>query len=859
MADRSEGPGNVTHDRLELRAPVAGILVAISDVPDAAFASESLGPGIAIEPLEPIICAPCDGEIIAVARTLHAITMRATNGAEILIHIGIDTVALAGEGFDVLVKTGDQVAAGAQLIRFDYETMVRRVKSLCTPIIITNGEDYDVNRLVSPGRLALGDPLLQLVRKISATRSGAAVIDASSPSVSGEVILELVDGLHARPAAQIARLAKTFDGTVELGLSGKMVNAKSTASMMGLGVQHGDELTIAARGDGAKAIVAELIALIQAGAGDKVQPVQGGTGPIEPACPKGLETNTDADGAYIGVTASSGMAIGPVFIHQPPRYDMPAKAGTVIEEYEALQAAIAEARTNILAEAADARDAQAALLEAHAEMVDDPALMHASETRLETGDTAGPAWQAAIAEQSQTLESAGDPRIAERVADLKDLEARVLSALYGAPAELPVAEIEGAIVFAEDLLPSEFMRYASANLAGLCLAAGGVTSHVSILAGGENIPTLVALGQNILDVAPGAMALINAATSRLVIDPSNDEISALQQRLALRKAAEAEAALMTSEPARTSDDVRINVYANLSSVTEAANAAQLGAEGCGLLRTEFLFTDRATAPTEDEQAISYAAIADCLSERPLTIRTLDIGGDKPVPFLNLGHEANPALGLRGVRTFFAHEDIMHDQVRAILTASRRSDILIMLPMVSSPQEIIDFRAVVTQIAKKMEVSTIPPIGTMVETPASAVIADQICRVADFVSIGTNDLTQYTLAMDRGQPALAGCIDGLHPAVVTLIGRVGGAAGSADISAGVCGGLASDPVAVPILLGLGITKLSVTLSMIAPVKAIIRSLDIGQCRGVAQKAQTLNSPAEVRQLVLDEWPHLDRWL
>ncbi len=856
MADSSEIEPNLA--KLSVGAPVAGLVVALGDVPDAAFAGEALGPGIAIEPLESVICAPCDGEIIAVARTLHAVTLRATNGAEVLIHTGIDTVALAGEGFELLVEVGADIVAGTPLIRFDYEAVVSRAKSLCTPIIITNGEDYDICNTASSPRLALGDAMMEITRKRAAGRPDTGVLEASGPSVSEQIVIELALGIHARPAAQIARLAKTFAGRVEFGPADKRVDAKSTASMMGLGVRHGDEVTVAAHGTGSDAVVAKLIALIKSGAGDPVQPITANDDSKVLVAHK-QPAKRDENGAYIGVTASGGMAIGRVYVHRPQSHDIPETVASENEESEALQTAIAVTQKAILIEARTANEEQAALLDAHAEIVVDPVLIHAASKRVKAGDSAGKAWQSAIAQQAQVLEAAGDPRIAERVADLKDLEARVFNALYGPLETVAAEEIEGAIIFAEDLLPSEFMRYSNAKLSGLCLAAGGVTSHVSILAGAANIPTLVALGDEILNIAPGTPAMINAAVSRLVIDPSSDEVGVLKARLALRQETEAEAALLAMEPARTTDGTRISVFANLSSVAEAANAVRLGAEGCGLLRTEFLFTDRASAPTTDEQALCYAAISNCLDKRSLTIRTLDIGGDKPVPFLNLGHEANPALGLRGIRTFLAHPDVMRAQVEAILTAAARGDIQIMLPMVSSPQEIVDFRAAVTEIAKDMEIEKIPPIGTMIETPASAVMAQQICRVADVVSIGTNDLTQYTLAMDRGQPALAGSIDGLHPAVVGLMARVGAAASTAEISAGVCGGLASDPIAVPILLGLGITKLSATLSMIAPIKAIVRSLDLQQCRFAAEKAQALNSPTEVRQLVLDEWPQLDRWL
>lgn len=833
--------------RVDIQAPCRGFVVALDAIPDAAFAGGALGPGIGIEPLESGLYAPCDAEVIAVSRTRHAVTLKAGNGAEILIHAGIDTVKLDGKGFAPQVSAGQSVKAGDPLLQLDLGALAEAAPSLCTPVIITNGDAFAVDVLAAPGLVDRGAQILQA----TATTAVAELADSSGESARETLILELADGVHARPAARIAKCAKGFSGRIELVRDGVTVNAKSAASLMGLGTAHGDRIEIIATGSGAAEAVAELAALIRAGAGDAVTPVAADS-PVLVEAPAGTPAELS------GVAASPGVAVGPIHLHTAAQFDIPATAEDIAAEQARLDAALKQVQTAIADEARQARGERAALLEAHAELADDPALIDAARDLIAQGASAGAAWQAVTREQAAQLEATGDKRMAERVADLADIEARILGALYGTAEAVDPADLSGAIIIAADLLPSEFMRYAQAGIAGLALAEGGATSHVAILAAAENVPALIGLGPRALSLPQGNPALLDTAACKLVLDPPDAAVTAIRDRKRQRKEAEALAALAAGDPARTRDDRRIHVYANLASIDDATSALRNGAEGCGLLRTEFLFTHRRTPPGETEQAEVYMAISQCLKNQPLTVRTLDIGGDKPVPFLDLGDEPNPALGLRGIRTLFAHPELMREQVRALLGVAARRDIQIMLPMVSSPSELVDFRRIARELADEMEIDKLPPIGTMIETPASAVIADQICAVADFVSIGTNDLTQYTLAMDRGHAALAGRMDALHPAVLALIGQVGAAARRAGIPASVCGGLASDPVAVPALIGLGIGKLSVVQSMIAPIKAIVRELDAEHCTRFAADLHTLDSAEMIRARLVAEWPQLDRW-
>ncbi|WP_312491308.1 phosphoenolpyruvate--protein phosphotransferase, partial [Sphingomonas sp.] len=454
--------------------------------------------------------------------------------------------------------------------------------------------------------------------------------------------------------------------------------------------------------------------------------------------------------------------------------------------------------------AAAAGGARGGVMAAHGAMLADPTLSEAAMAGVGRGLSAGVAWQEAIAEQVAILLSSGDRRIAERADDLRDLERHVLAALAGLPIEGPSVPA-GAILVAEDLLPSQVAALDAGAVAGIALVKGGPTSHAAILAAGMGLPMAVAFGEALAALEDGRMIVLDA--DRGLIDPEPDAgAQAMARDIITRRRTEMEAARTAQGPCRMADGTRIEMFANLGSVADAEAAVAEGAEGCGLLRTEFLFLERATAPTRDEQARDYQAIADALGDRPMIVRLLDVGGDKPAPYMDLPVEENPALGLRGIRVSLADPQLLEDQVAAILAV--RQPCRIMAPMVASLSELESVRDVVERQGGKAEV------GVMIETPAAAISADILARKADFFSIGTNDLTQYTLAMDRGNAAVAAGVDGLHPAVLRLIGTTCDGAAKHGTPVGVCGSLAADRLAVPILLGLGVTELSAPPARVA---------------------------------------------
>jgi phosphoenolpyruvate-protein phosphotransferase len=398
------------------------------------------------------------------------------------------------------------------------------------------------------------------------------------------------------------------------------------------------------------------------------------------------------------------------------------------------------------------------------------------------------------------------------------------------------------------LLPSELTSLDRKRLVAIVLSGGGATSHVAILAAAMEIPMLIGVGPALRDVAEGQMLIVDADHATLNAAPTKDALADAKSNVDERIARHAALRVAAAKESHSLDGSRIEVFANLGSVADAVTAVENGAEGCGLLRTEFLFIDRETAPTEDEQLEAYQSIANALGGRPLILRMMDVGGDKPLRYLPLPPEENPALGLRGVRAALLHADLMRAQLRAALRVRPTGIVRLLIPMVTEVSEIVAVRNVVDQLAIELQLQGRVALGAMVETPAAALTAATLIREVDFLSIGSNDLTQYTLAMDRGHSALARRTDALHPAVLQLIAAAAGAARAAGKLVAVCGGVAADSTAVPILLGLGIDELSVVPSTIPMLKRQIGGLRIAECRDLAERCLRLSSASEVRALV-----------
>jgi multiphosphoryl transfer protein len=846
---------------LVLVAPLAGWSTPLGEAPDPVFAARMLGDGLAIDPTGATLHAPCDGEIIALPQSKHALTLRSDAGAEILMHIGIDTVGLGGEGFEAHVKLGRRVAAGERLITFDLDLIARRAKSLLTPILLLEGCGFAVVRSIESREIAVGDVLLEIApieeasgRSGSAQPGSAAVRDEIAGGEVRRVRVALEHGIHARPAAQIVSALKPLGGEVELVAHGRTANARSTVALMKLGVRKGDQVEVRAVSRDAASAIDAVAAVLSGAHGESggfaraPQRAPSKSTPVPPLVATAV-VEARAGAALPGVIASRGLAVGQAVRLAVREIEVTQIGAGVAHETLALDGARAQVRSRLEAARASRSGTAREIIEAHLELLDDPELTEKALALIADGASAAYSWRQAIRGSIEALRALGDPRMAERVDDLLDLERQVLLALSGnvgaAAQELP----PDAIVLAEELLPSQFVALDATRLAGICLAAGGATSHVSILAAAMGIPALVALGPAVRRIAERTPLLLDADAGLLHVDPGAERLAAARRQLELRAArrvAEREAA---RHDCYTADGRRIEVFANIGSLAEAQAAARNGAEGCGLLRTEFLFLERQTPPSEAEQQAEYQQLAEALAGKPLTIRTLDIGGDKPIPYLPMPTEENPALGLRGVRTSLWRPDLLRQQLRAILGVRPYGQCRILLPMITDVAEIRSVRAMVEEA--RAEIGRHEPIelGVMIETPASALLAESIAVEADFFSIGTNDLTQYTLAMDRGHPELAARLDALHPAVLRLIARTAEAAQARKRTVAVCGGLASDPVAAPILIGLGVQELSAVPSIVPRLKALIRKLTLADCTDIARQALEQSSAEAVRALAV----------
>jgi multiphosphoryl transfer protein len=822
---------------LVLLSPLDGWACSLAEVPDPVFAEAMLGDGIAVDPTSGVLRAPCDAVVFNLHAARHAVSLRTAAGLEILLHVGLETVALGGEGFEAHVAAGQAVRAGDALLSFDLDRVARQAVSLISPMVITEAAGFSIAERHADRLVSAGQPLLRLS---AGARAIAPVASRGGAPSTRAVVVPLAHGLHARPAARIAQCAAAHGAEVTVAWAGREASARSPVGLMALGLRQGDTAMLSATGPDAEAALAAIAALIESGMGEAHAPAPAPALKPRPVGPS-------VGGRLRGVTAAPGLAIGIAARLTQPELAVVEAGQGVAHERAALTVALAEVAAQIAqAAAGDTDPTRRAILGAHAAFLDDPTLTQEADRLIGEGKSAGYAWKAAVGGFVDALRSLADRRMAERVDDLMDLERRVLSALAGdacAAPDLPA----GAILLAGELLPSQLMAIPAGRLAGLCTGGGGPTSHVAILAAAMGIPAVVAVGPGLDAVAEGATVILDADAGTLEASPGAPALEAAQGRLAARATRREAARGAAGELATLADGTPLPVLANLGSLAEAQAATASGAEGCGLLRTEFLFLERETAPDEDEQAERYQAVADALGDRPLVVRLLDIGGDKPVAYLPSPDEDNPALGVRGVRLLLRRPQLLRAQLRAILRVAPSGRCSIMVPMVSRLSELRAVRAALDEARRELGVEGRVDLGVMIETPAAAMVADQLAGEADFLSIGTNDLTQYALAMDRGHPDLAAEVDGLDPAVLRLIRRTCEGGAGRGVATSVCGGLAGDPAAIPILIGLGVSKLSMAAAAIPEAKAMIRTLSADGCRRLADAALAETSADAVRAL------------
>ncbi len=835
---------------VSLRAPLSGVVWPLERIPDPVFAQKMVGDGASIDPIDAVLVAPCDGDVLSLHPAGHAVTLRTAEGAEILLHIGIDTVALKGEGFHPMVSAGETVRVGAPLISFDLDYLATHAKSLLTQVVITNGNGL-TNWERATGQVVAGKDLLFSVDFVSPEKAGAT--EAAETITSDAIVIPNPTGLHARPAAVLASLAKGFRSSIKLQLGDQQANARSITAIMALDVRSGAIVHLLASGPDARAAVDKIAPVIAQGLGDEgctPAPAPATTTVAPESAPPSRRKSTDPN-LLLGVPCSPGLAVGQVFQVRRGMIEVTEEGAGVETERGKLSAAIETAKGQLEALRAQlqakADPAKAAIFAAHEELIEDPDLLEIVDSAIAKGKSAEFGWKKAFTTHADRLAALRNPLLAQRANDLRDVGLRVLGILTGDETKAPDYP-PNTILIAEDLTPSDTAALDRTRVMGFATTRGGATSHGAILARSLGIPALAGVEPGALEVPNGTSVVLDGNKGTLRLNPPPEEITRIRSAQERAEKQRKEDLAHAHEPAVTLDGKRIEVVANIGGLKDATQVSALGGEGVGLLRSEFLFMERSTPPTEDEQFEAYKAIAQAIGkEHPLVIRTLDVGGDKPLAYLPIPKEDNPFLGERGVRVALDRPEILRIQLRAILRASAFGRVSVMFPMISSLEEIRDAKAILAEESQRLGIAPIPA-GIMVEVPVTAVMAAQFAKEADFFSIGTNDLTQYTLAMDRGHPKLAPRIDGLNPGVLHLINHTVRGGHAANRPVAVCGGIASDVHGVPILIGLGVDELSISLPAIPAIKGQIRKLRLDECRELAQKALAAESAAEVRALM-----------
>lgn len=839
--------------QLKLFAPVSGKTVAIENVPDPVFADKMVGDGISVDPTTSVLVAPCAGVVANIHSAHHALTISTPEGADVLMHIGLETVMLKGKGFNVKVHEGQSVETGTPLIEFDADFVAANAKSLLTEIVITNTDRVSNLQAEAGKEVRAGRDVVLIADLTEAlpehTKESTAEKYPLQSAESWTITIPNVAGLHARPTAVLVNAAKKYAAEISLVRGDEKANLKSIVGVMGLDVKKGDKVVIKASGVDAVEALKELIVLMESGSGEDPN-----AAPELPQREEAVVVQSVVPNVLAGIPSSPGVAVGRVVQLRESEIAVNEFGDSAEEENEKLSKALREADSQLstlydrMMQQSDA--GKAAIFQAHRELLTDPELLENVRTIIGKGRSAAFAWKQAVRAQADVLSGLKNELLAARANDLRDIERRVLLLLVGKDAEEKRELPDDAILIAQDLTPSDTAALDRKKVVGFCTVRGGATSHVAILARTLSLPAIAGIDAKALDIPDGTIVIMDGRKGTLRLHPGAEEIKKVQAELE-REQKEREENLAASEtPAVTSDGRKIEVAGNIGGVADAEQVVALGGEGVGLLRSEFLFLQRELAPTQEEQAEAYGKIADIVGkERSLIVRTLDVGGDKPLPYLPVAAEDNPFLGVRGIRLCLRRPEIFRTQVCAILSAGGKTRMRIMFPMVTTLDELKQAKAVVEEERVKLKA---PPVevGIMVEVPAAAVMSDVLAEHADFFSIGTNDLTQYVLAMDRGNAELGRQADGLEPAVLRMIDQTVRGAEKYGRFVGVCGGLAGEEAAVPLLVGLGVSELSVAAPAIPGIKALVRGLSYEKCRELAQRALKMSSAHEVREAVAE---------
>ncbi|MDR0432412.1 MAG: phosphoenolpyruvate--protein phosphotransferase [Bifidobacteriaceae bacterium] len=760
--------------------------------------------------------------------------------------VGVD----GPDGVVVLVDLGSALLSTDMALDLIDPQVAARVQVIPAPLV----EGLVAAAVTAAGGADRGEVAREAERALSAKQAHLAS-DAVTPppapaappepagwrggGVSAIVTVAGEHGIHARPAALFVAEARARDAEVRVrnvSTGSDWVPGASLAAVTTLGAIKGHQLEIETAGPDARQTLYALVAGVESGFGGEADPAPA---PVLPAS-SALRA------------ASPGYAVGPVRRLKSAAIEIPdSEPGTPAEQ----QARLDEAIEAVVAQILQVRQAaprgpgggDVAIFDAHIELLRDPSILSQVAARIEAGQGAGAAWRETLATLRAQFEALDDPYLRARAADVRGLADRVLRRLFGiGPARLTSA----GILVAEDLDPGQAASLDAKAVSGIVLAHGSPTSHAAIVARSYGIPMVTGAGNDVLGLDEGTVLALDAVLGQLTVEPDDATIADLKAKAKTRRSALKATAKAARAPARLADGgPTIPVLANVGSLDDAVRAAAAGADGCGLVRTEFLFQNLREAPTREVQAEAYRAIAAAMGGRRTVFRTLDAGGDKPISYLPVSPELNPFLGVRGLRLSLQYPEVLRDQLMALVEVAREYPVSIMFPMVADIGELRQAR-ILTARAAFRQGGSVPEhlrVGVMVEVPGVAMKAAAFAPTVDFFSVGTNDLTQYAMAADRGNQAVAGLGDGLDPGVLGLIKALcRSARGRASVS--VCGELASDPAAAPVLVGLGVRSLSVAPPAIGEVKAAIRGWSRAEAKVLARRALACPDAAAVRALL-----------
>ena len=565
--------------------------------------------------------------------------------------------------------------------------------------------------------------------------------------------------------------------------------------------------------------------------------------------------------AYEGLAASPGIAIGQAWIFRPQTPNIDTRTiseDEVKNEYRAFRNA--QAKVDAHLEGLYNRvlekqgEHEAAIFESHRELLADEELDNDIQALIrDERKTATAAVKEYLDQVAATMRNLEDEYLRERAAEFEDLQNNLLLALNGLPFASLGSAPPGSIIFAEDLTPSETAQLDIEKVRGFVLEHGGLTSHVAILARNLGMPAVMGMRNIMNEVTSGITALLDGDTGHLVLDPDEQTRNIYTNKKAQQDAQKAEYAKLHGKPATTLDHKTFALYSNIGSPNDLHLIDENGSDGIGLFRSEFLFMESKQAPSEDQQYAIYRKVAEHMKGKTVILRLLDIGGDKPLSYLNFPKEENPFLGWRGVRLYKDNPEVFLSQIRAAIRAAAYGDLWVMIPMVISLEELRWVKQQIAEQSVKLEAegrnhNPHLKVGIMIETPASALIAEQLATEAAFFSIGTNDLTQYTLAVDRGNTKISDLYDGLHPAVLRLMKMTCDAAHKAGIDVGICGEMGGQLEATPLLVGMGFNEISISGKMLPAVKYAISKLQYDECRTLLNNAIAAEDAEAVRKLL-----------